>query len=111
MAVPEGSTERLRDATAKPFGAPYRHAFNPCDGTAPLHPRYFPPTSGFRFGFFTIPPGARRSVDPIGTASALEEIQQKLPGMIEFWKWIIRGWTLPTRLISMSSYRARWFWN
>ena len=55
----------------------------PCDGTAPPHPRYFPPANGFRFGFFTIPPDARRSVDQIGTASALEEIQQKLPGMID----------------------------
>jgi mannose-6-phosphate isomerase-like protein (cupin superfamily) len=55
----------------------------PCDGTAPPHARYFPPKSGFRFGFFTIPPDASTSLDQIGTASALEEIQQKLPGMID----------------------------
>jgi hypothetical protein len=55
----------------------------PSDGTGPPHPRYFPPRNGFRFGFFTIPPDARTSVDQIGTASALEEIQQKLPGMID----------------------------
>jgi mannose-6-phosphate isomerase-like protein (cupin superfamily) len=55
----------------------------PCDGTAPPHPRYFPPTNGFRFGFFIIPPDTRTSVDQIGAVSALEEIQQKLPGMID----------------------------
>jgi mannose-6-phosphate isomerase-like protein (cupin superfamily) len=55
----------------------------PSDGTAPLQPRYFPPKSGFRFGFFIIPPDTTTSVDQIGTASALEEIQQKLPGMID----------------------------
>jgi mannose-6-phosphate isomerase-like protein (cupin superfamily) len=55
----------------------------PSDGTAPPHPRYFPPKNGFRFGFFTIPPDARTRVHEIDTASALEEIQQKLPGMID----------------------------
>ena len=55
----------------------------PSDGTPPSQPRYFPPKNGFRFGFFTIPPDTRTSVDPIGTSSALEEIQQKLPGMID----------------------------
>jgi mannose-6-phosphate isomerase-like protein (cupin superfamily) len=55
----------------------------PSDGTAPLQLRYFPPKTGFRFGFFTIRPDTTTSVDQIGTASALEEIQQKLPGMID----------------------------
>jgi mannose-6-phosphate isomerase-like protein (cupin superfamily) len=55
----------------------------PSDGTPPPQPRYFPPKNGFRFGFFTIPPETRTSVDQIGHAAALEEIQQKLPGMID----------------------------
>ena len=55
----------------------------PSDGTPPPQLRYFPPKSGFRFGFFTIPPDTTTSVAQIGTASALEEIQQKLPGMID----------------------------
>ncbi len=55
----------------------------PSDGTPPSQPRYFPAKSGFRFGFFTIRPDTRTSVDQISTASALEEIQQKLPGMID----------------------------
>src|SRR2546426_92788 len=37
----------------------------PSDGTPPSQPRYFPPKNGFRFGFFTIPPDTRTSVDPI----------------------------------------------
>jgi mannose-6-phosphate isomerase-like protein (cupin superfamily) len=55
----------------------------PSDGTPPPQPHYFPPKNGFRFGFFTIPPDATTSVDKIGNAPALEEIQQKWPGMIE----------------------------
>jgi len=43
----------------------------------------FASKNGFRFGFFTIPPATATSVDEIGNASALQEIQQKLPGMIE----------------------------
>jgi len=55
----------------------------PSDGTPPPQPRYFPSKNGFRFGFFTIPPDTKTSVDQIGTATALEEIQRKLPGMID----------------------------
>ncbi len=55
----------------------------PSDGTPPPQLRYFPPKSGFRFGFFTIPPDTTTRVDRISTASALEEIQHKLPGMID----------------------------
>jgi mannose-6-phosphate isomerase-like protein (cupin superfamily) len=55
----------------------------PSDGTPPPQLRYFPPKSGFRFGFFTIPPDMTTSVHRTSTASALEEIQHKLPGMID----------------------------
>jgi mannose-6-phosphate isomerase-like protein (cupin superfamily) len=55
----------------------------PSDGTPSQQPNYFPPKNGFRFGFFTIPPETRRSLDRINTASAIEEIQQKLPGMLD----------------------------
>lgn len=55
----------------------------PSDGTPPQQPRYFPRKGGFRFGFFTIPPDTTTSLDQIDTESALEEIQQKLPGMID----------------------------
>jgi mannose-6-phosphate isomerase-like protein (cupin superfamily) len=55
----------------------------PSDGNPPPQPRYFPPKSGFRFAFFTIPPDTATPVDQIDIASALEEIQQKLPGMMD----------------------------
>lgn len=55
----------------------------PSDGTPPAQPRYFPPRNGFRFAFFTIPPETRTSVDQIDMVSALEEIQLKLPGMMD----------------------------
>jgi len=55
----------------------------PSDGTPPPQPRYFPPTNGFRFAYFTIPPDSIASVDRINLAPALEEIQKKLPGMLE----------------------------
>jgi hypothetical protein len=50
---------------------------------SPSQLRYFPPKNGFRFGFFTLPPNARRGVDTVDAASALEEFRQKLPGMID----------------------------
>jgi hypothetical protein len=33
----------------------------PSGGTPPAQPRYFPPKTGFRFGFFTIPPARKFS--------------------------------------------------
>jgi hypothetical protein len=53
------------------------------DGTPPPHPLYFPPKHGFRFGFFTIPPDVETNIGQIGTAAAVEELQQELPGMVE----------------------------
>jgi hypothetical protein len=55
----------------------------PSDGTPPSQHHYFPRKNGFRFGFFTLPPETKTSVDPIGKSPALEEIQQKLPGLID----------------------------
>jgi mannose-6-phosphate isomerase-like protein (cupin superfamily) len=55
----------------------------PSDGTPPPHPRYFPPVGGFRFGFFTVPPHTQRVAENIDIASALAEMQAKLPGLAE----------------------------
>jgi mannose-6-phosphate isomerase-like protein (cupin superfamily) len=55
----------------------------PSDGTPPAQPRYFPPRNGFRFGFFTLPPDTSARADQVDTASALEEVQQKLPGLLD----------------------------
>jgi mannose-6-phosphate isomerase-like protein (cupin superfamily) len=55
----------------------------PSDGTAPPYSHYFPPKNGFRFAFLTIPPNTTTNLDQIDLPSALEEIQQKLPGMMD----------------------------
>ncbi len=55
----------------------------PSDGTPPPQLRYFPPKGGFRFAFFTLPPDTRTGIDQLATPSGVEEIQQKLPGIIE----------------------------
>jgi mannose-6-phosphate isomerase-like protein (cupin superfamily) len=55
----------------------------PSNGTTPLPSRYFPPEDGFRFGFFTVPPGTARSATDMDLMSAFAELQQKLPGMAE----------------------------
>ena len=55
----------------------------PSGGDEVLPPRYFPGKGGFRFGFFTIPPETQTIVEGIDMASALGEMQRKLPGMAE----------------------------
>jgi len=55
----------------------------PSAGAAPKQPRYFPAKNGFRFGFFTLPPATKTRRERIVTASALEEMQEKLPGMMD----------------------------
>lgn len=55
----------------------------PSDGTPPMQPSYFPPKCGFRFGFFTIPPDTTTILDQIHTPSAFEELEKKLPGMMD----------------------------
>lgn len=55
----------------------------PTDGTAPPQARYFPSKNGFRFGFFTLPPDTSANVDVAISPAALEEMQLKLPGMMD----------------------------
>jgi mannose-6-phosphate isomerase-like protein (cupin superfamily) len=55
----------------------------PSNGTPPPHPRYFPSPGGFRFGFFTIPPGTQAVAQQTDLPAAFAEIQSKLPGMVE----------------------------
>jgi len=53
----------------------------PSDGTPPAHPRYFPPASGYRFGFFTIPPETHSLADHPNLPAAFAELASKLPGL------------------------------
>jgi len=55
----------------------------PSNGAPPPHPRYFPPAGGFRFAFFTVPPGTSKIPDITDLVAAFAEIQTKLPGMAE----------------------------
>jgi mannose-6-phosphate isomerase-like protein (cupin superfamily) len=55
----------------------------PNDGTPPPHSRYFPPAGGFRFAFFTVPPGTSKIPENTDLPAAFAEIQSKLPGMVE----------------------------
>jgi mannose-6-phosphate isomerase-like protein (cupin superfamily) len=55
----------------------------PTDGSRPESPRYFPPTSGYRFGFFTVPPDSTRLEESVDVGAALEEFGLLLPGLAE----------------------------
>lgn len=55
----------------------------PTEGAAPQAERYFPPVGGYRFSFFTIPPGSVRIDESIDLAAALEEVQTLLPGLLD----------------------------
>lgn len=54
----------------------------PLDGTEPPHQGYFPPPGGYRTTLYTLAPQASAVVDG-PAASALEEMQEKLPGIVE----------------------------
>ena len=53
----------------------------PSDGAPPPHPQYFPPTHGFRFGFFTIPPDQTGIPEDLDIGQALTELDERLPGL------------------------------
>src|SRR5260370_8723994 len=55
----------------------------PSDGTPPPHPRYFPPSGGFRFLFFTVPPNTDKLSEYADLAAGLRELQENLPGLAE----------------------------
>ena len=55
----------------------------PCEGSGGVPAPYFPPSQGFRFGFFTIPPNTEKTASPIELIAAFLELRQKLPGMAE----------------------------
>ena len=55
----------------------------PSDGTPPPNRDYFPSKTGFRFGFFTVPPSTQRLSADVEVAAAFAEMKAKLPGMAE----------------------------
>ena len=55
----------------------------PTDGTQPSQHAYFPPATGFRWGFFTLPPVVtQETMAGINFESAMAELEEKLPGMV-----------------------------
>jgi mannose-6-phosphate isomerase-like protein (cupin superfamily) len=55
----------------------------PTDGRPPARQGYFPPTAGYRFGFFTLGPDAVAMPADLDIEAALVELGTKLPGMAE----------------------------
>src|SRR5882762_10058883 len=55
----------------------------PSDGTMPKWSSYFPPDTGFRFGFFTLGPDTVAMPPDLDIGAALAELQEKLPGLAD----------------------------
>jgi mannose-6-phosphate isomerase-like protein (cupin superfamily) len=53
----------------------------PTDGQPPATPAYFPPATGYRFGFFTVPPAGTDIPPDLDITAALAEMEAQLPGM------------------------------
>jgi mannose-6-phosphate isomerase-like protein (cupin superfamily) len=57
----------------------------PSDGTEPEWSTFFPPTNGFRFLVWSIPPDGSATVPPnLDLDTALAEVQRELPGAFEY---------------------------
>jgi hypothetical protein len=48
----------------------------------PVAGSYFPPVGGYRFGFFTVPPGTTSAPADLGLQAGLAEMDEKLPGLL-----------------------------
>lgn len=56
----------------------------PDAGELPDLPTYFPPVGGFRFGFFTLPPGEAELPADFDFAAAVAEVGESLPGLLGY---------------------------
>lgn len=54
----------------------------PDDGSPHPAPVFFPAVGGFRFGLFTIPPQSVAPPENLDMEAALQEFEEKLPGML-----------------------------
>jgi mannose-6-phosphate isomerase-like protein (cupin superfamily) len=54
----------------------------PDDGSPPEQHNYFPPLGGFRFGLFTVLPGAVSDPAGLDREAAVAEMNEKLPGFL-----------------------------
>ena len=56
----------------------------PDEGGPTAQPSYFPPVGGYRFGFFTVPPGTAPAPADLDLQAALGEMEEKLPGLLTY---------------------------
>lgn len=57
----------------------------PDDGARPVAPTFFPPVGGFRFSIFSLPPeGTAELPSDLDMASAVAELQARLPGLTNY---------------------------
>src|SRR5271170_7169553 len=56
----------------------------PDEGGPTAQPSYFPPVGGYRFGFFTVPPGTASAPAGLDLQAGLAEIEEKLPGLLTY---------------------------
>jgi mannose-6-phosphate isomerase-like protein (cupin superfamily) len=80
-------SDDLVDGIATVFGNEFHRLWGsdhpvklPSTGDLPPSVAFFPPTSGFRFGLFTVPPDAALP-DDLDLEAALVEMEAALPGM------------------------------
>ena len=59
------------------------HPVLPSDGSPLIQQEWFPRRDGFRFAMFTVPPASSVRTSPAPTQAQLQEVRQKLPGMLE----------------------------
>jgi quercetin dioxygenase-like cupin family protein len=94
--TPEGKSVFVEDTSMPPVtltllpGAEFHQVWGsdqssalPSDGSQPPWSGYFPPPEGYRFAYFTLGPESVTIPDDLDVRSALEELQAKLPGMVE----------------------------
>jgi len=59
------------------------HPVLPSDGSPQVEQEWFPQRDGFRFAMFTVPPASSVKTAPVPSQADLQEVRQKLPGMLE----------------------------
>ncbi|HZT65626.1 MAG TPA: cupin domain-containing protein [Acidimicrobiales bacterium] len=94
--TPEGKSVFVADEDVEPItnplipGAEFHRLWGgdqaptfPGPGTPPDQPTYFPAVGGYRFGFFSLPPGDRVEMPAdVDVPAALAQLDRTLPGLV-----------------------------
>lgn len=81
------------------WGADQAPAF-PDEGGPTAQPSYFPPVGGYRFGFFTVPPGTASAPAGLDLQAGLAEMEESCRACWPAWSQTTRGCIPPTRSTS-----------